>query len=164
MKQKRLYLMCGIPGSGKSTVAENYIKNNDNVIWVSRDKIRFSLLKEGEDYFSHENEVLDLFYSSIQQYLDNGYDVIADATHLNSNGRHNTLAMLNLKDVELNVIYLNVPLKVAMERNDKRTGLSRVPQSVVRRMYYQQEAPTYAEGWEHIYVVNEWGGVRELEP
>lgn len=163
MKQKRLYLMCGIPGSGKSTVAENHVKNNDNVIWVSRDKIRFSLLKEGEDYFSHEKEVLDLFFSSIQKYLDDGYDVIADATHLNSESRHNTLAMLNLKDVELNVICLDVPLKVAMKRNDKRTGLSRVPQSEVRRMYYRKEAPTYAEGWEHIYIVNEWGGMRELE-
>ena len=82
---------------------------------------------------------------------------------MNSNSRHNTLAMLNLKDIELNVIYLDVPLKVAMERNDKRTGLSRVPNGVVRRMYYQKEAPTYAEGWEHIYIVNEWGGARELE-
>lgn len=163
MKQTRLYLMCGIPGSGKSTVAENYAKSADNVIWVSRDQIRFSLLQEGEDYFSHENEVLDLFYSSIQKYLDNGYDVIADATHLNSKSRYNTLSQLNLKDIELNIVYVNVPLQVALERNAKRTGRALVPQDTIKRMYRQKEAPSYAEGWKHIYIVNEHGEVRELE-
>ena len=48
----RLIMMCGIPGSGKSTWIQNckgFIGND--VVVVSRDAIRFSMLKEGEDYF-----------------------------------------------------------------------------------------------------------------
>ena len=40
----KLILMCGVPGSGKST----WIKNNksETDLWISRDKIRFEKLKE----------------------------------------------------------------------------------------------------------------------
>jgi predicted kinase len=42
-----LYLMCGIPGSGKSTwIKQNKIES-DAVI--SRDVVRFSLVKEHEE-------------------------------------------------------------------------------------------------------------------
>lgn len=42
MKNK-LYIMCGCPGSGKTTYAKKYLIN-DNTVYVSRDDIRFSLL------------------------------------------------------------------------------------------------------------------------
>ena len=35
-----LYLMCGVPGCGKSTFLKNKIKNNNSVI-ISRDTIKF---------------------------------------------------------------------------------------------------------------------------
>ena len=64
MKNKNLWMMCGIPGAGKST----WISNNKNffsgsINVVSRDKIRFALLDEGEDYFSRENDVWSNFIS-----------------------------------------------------------------------------------------------------
>ena len=45
--------MVGAPGAGKST----FIKNNKDKLCgsvniVSRDEIRFSLLKDGDEYFS----------------------------------------------------------------------------------------------------------------
>ena len=50
---KQFYIMCGIPGSGKSTFAkkitEIYEKHNISIETVSRDEIRFSLIKPGED-------------------------------------------------------------------------------------------------------------------
>ena len=51
---KKLYLMIGIPGSGKSTWARN---RKDGII-VSRDAIRCSFLKDGENYFSKEDLVI----------------------------------------------------------------------------------------------------------
>lgn len=78
----KLIIMSGAPGSGKSTYAKQMIEKNPKTVIVSRDNIRFGLLQEGESYFSHENEVLKIFYTSIIHYLSSNYDVIADASHL----------------------------------------------------------------------------------
>ena len=51
---KTLWLMCGAPGSGKSWFAKNILKTDDTWQYISRDEIRFSLIKEGEDYFGKE--------------------------------------------------------------------------------------------------------------
>lgn len=56
---KKIYLLCGIPGSGKSTWAKNHL--DDNSIWISRDLIRFSMVSEEEEYFSKEKEVFKEF-------------------------------------------------------------------------------------------------------
>ena len=65
MKQKILYLMCGIPGSGKS----HWAKGVKDAVIVSRDAIRFNLLKDGEDYFAHEDEVVETFIYDLNGVL-----------------------------------------------------------------------------------------------
>jgi len=55
-----VYIMCGCPGSGKTTWLKDHVKPGSAII--SRDAIRFSLLKEGEDYFSHEEEVTAILW------------------------------------------------------------------------------------------------------
>ena len=62
---KVLYLLCGPSGSGKSTFAKLEDSKRklvgENCLIISRDIIRFSLLKDGEDYFAHEKEVFNIF-------------------------------------------------------------------------------------------------------
>ena len=40
---KKLIILCGIPGSGKTTYAKKYIENNANTIHLSSDAIRKEL-------------------------------------------------------------------------------------------------------------------------
>ena len=72
---KQFYIMCGIPGSGKSTFAkkitEIYEKHNISIETVSRDEIRFSLIKPGEDYFSKEKEVFSIYIENLKKSLNN---------------------------------------------------------------------------------------------
>ena len=49
---KTLWLMCGAPGSGKSYFAKNILINDDHWFYVSRDEIRFRIIKNDEEYFS----------------------------------------------------------------------------------------------------------------
>ena len=60
-----LYILCGPSGCGKSTWSHQYIAFEDalgnDIRYVSRDEIRFSIIKEEEDYFSHEKEVFKTF-------------------------------------------------------------------------------------------------------
>ena len=69
-----------------------------------------------------------------------------------------------LKDKLINCIYMDVPLKVALERNAKREGLSLVPEDAIKRMYESAYRPNYGERYKYdkIYIVNEKGGISLL--
>lgn len=160
--KKHLYLMMGVPGSGKSTYAKNILKYGD--IYISRDEIRYSLLTDEDDYFAKENEVIKTFIESIDKSLgmeEYCGDVFADATHLSPKGRAQVLNQLKNKD-RVSVIYLDIPLNIILERNAKRTGRALVPEDVVRRMYNSIQLPTRAEGIESIYFINENQEVKEV--
>ena len=118
MKNK-LYLMVGCPGSGKSTYAKRYLTN---AVYISRDDIRFSLVKENEEYFSKEKEVFKVFVNKINNKLRDGCDVVADATHLNPSSRFKLLANLDLNKnkTEVIAIFIQTPLDVCLRQNENR--------------------------------------------
>lgn len=162
MKKRKLYLMMGCPGAGKSTYLKTNLINFENPIVISRDNIRFSMVKENEEYFSKENEVYAEFISQIKDALRFEVEVFADATHLNELSRVKTLRALgeSLKDVEVNVIWVRVPVEVALNQNENRKGTrSYVPKSVIRRMHSQLTRPTKDEGFDHIYIYE--NGIRK---
>ena len=158
-----LYLMCGCPGSGKSTwVQENMDLEND--VWVSRDAIRFSLLGEHDDYFSKENLVYNTFINTIDSYINAGKNVFADATHLNSASRGKLLKRLKSKPQEVNIVWVDTPLNIALEQNELRAGTrAYVPPEQVRRMYNSFEAPLFYEGFKKIFIVKDGEIIKMLE-
>jgi hypothetical protein len=96
MKQKKVFLLAGVPASGKSTWARNHMTPTTE--WISRDNVRFSIVREDEEYFSHEEEVFDTFIAYINQTLENPdiHTIYVDATHLNRAARDKVLRRLNL--------------------------------------------------------------------
>lgn len=167
MKSKTLYIISGVPGSGKDYFLNQHFGNSSNVKIISRDVIRFSLIENNNEYFSKESLVFSKFCKAIRETF-NEYDiVIANATHLNERSRNKLLNSLGkdfLKDKLINCIYMDIPLKVALERNAKREGLSLVPEDAIRRMYESAHRPNYSERYEYdkIYIVNEKGGITLL--
>lgn len=149
----KLILMCGVPGSGKST----WIKNNksETDLWISRDKIRFEKLKEGDDYFAFEDIVFEQFIEEIAWGLEMDKTVIADATHLNRKSRAKVLNEVAKFADEIEAIVMDVHLETALERNDNRTGRAFVPRGVIRRMFFQMEAPARDEGFDKITFIRE---------
>ena len=144
MKNK-LYVMVGIPGSGKSTYAK---KNFPDAWYISRDEIRFDLVAENEEYFSKEDEVFDEFIKEINFALSIGKEVIADATHLNSRSRMKLFSHLNInkEKTEVTAIVMRTPLNVCIKRNEGRKGTrSYVPPQVIKRMYYSLRQPSTEE-------------------
>ena len=127
-----LYISCGLPGSGKSTFL-NDVKSNDEVI-VSRDDIRFSLLKPGEPYFSHEHQVFNVFTDTIIKNIKAGKNVYADATHLNSSSRNKLIYGLFNKGChpsKIVAIYFDIPLATCIERDKLRSGTNRYVGSTI---------------------------------
>lgn len=147
-----LYILCGCPGCGKTTWANSFIASreiyNIDIRYVSRDEIRFSILKDGEDYFAHEDEVFRKFVGTIYQTLVDGFDVIADATHLNQKSRAKLIRGIDGRGkVDYDIIYVsfNIPYKVCKERNAQRTGRALVPDETLEQMYRQYREPRATE-------------------
>lgn len=146
MNKKTLILMCGAPGAGKSTYIKEHIGPNDIV--VSRDAVRFSKLREGEAYFSRENEVFKEFVTQIQNalYTPGVEKVYCDATHITEASRDKLCNKLDMQNVNsILCLVVRPSIEETINRNENRRGNERtyVPKSVVRRMWYQFERPEY---------------------
>lgn len=156
-----LILMMGVPGSGKSTYAKKILGDND--IYLSRDIIRYALVKEDEEYFSKENEVLQKFIQSVDKALTRAKRyVIADATHLNRGSRDKLLRNLENRPNHIYVIFIDVPLEVALERNKQRTGRALVPESAIINMYKSISIPTKHEKIDAVYKVDQTGYIYDI--
>jgi len=141
---KTLWMMCGCPGSGKTWFAKHKLMNGTGWRYISRDEIRFSIIKNEEDYFSHEKEVYAEFLKQINSALEGEgiFNVVADATHLDGRSRLKLINYLNdvrhgLKDINIIPVVVQTELEEAFRNNDQREGRSVVPHSVIRRMNMQ---------------------------
>ena len=149
----KMYVVIGIPGCGKSTYIQNHIKENE--IIVSRDKIRFSMLKDNDDYFSKESEVYDKFIKQINAAIAAQKDVWVDQTSLNRAARNKLFSRLNKKPDEIIGIYFNIPITIALQRNAQRSGRALVPEDAIHNMLIALEKPTKKEGFTEILEVCE---------
>ena len=145
-----LYVMVGIPGSGKTTWANEFLNCRNNCLYISRDTIRMKMLKPDEDYFKHEDDVFKEFCNEITKDLKFGYDVIADATHLSINSRKkllNGLRRAGMQDCDYSVIfvYLNTNRQICIQRDNTRNGRAHVGASVIGRMDTQLIPPSIDE-------------------
>lgn len=161
-----LYILCGIPGCGKSTwvrnrMAENTSSTDPKWEYVSRDEVRFSMVKEEDDYFSKEKQVFNEFVKRICEKLDDAWvtNVIADATHLNEVSRNKLINSIRRqrpnKPLNITMVYFDVPVEVCKFRNAKRQGRARVPDNIIEKMNVQLEFPKLREGLNHIEIVRE---------
>lgn len=150
----RLFILMGIPGAGKSSFVSTHIKSGFTQAWISRDMIRFDIVKENESYFSKEDEVFKKFIEHINHHLADGYDVFADATHLNKKSRAKLLKNLTVKPQEVSVIWLQTPLNECIKRNEKRAGTrSYVPPTQICRMAKSLQMPTFDEDINKVYII-----------
>lgn len=153
-KFNKLYIMVGVPGSGKSTwILNHQAKFKRPYKVVSRDQIRFSLVGEDEEYFSKEKEVFEKFVEAIKEGLDSNLDVYADATHLNEASRSKLLRALgtSLKGIKVEAIVIRPSFDTIVKQNAQRSGREFVPLSALRRMNYQFTMPTEEEGFDRIW-------------
>lgn len=143
-----LYVVCGIPGSGKSHYCREHKKDG---VHVSRDAIRFALLEDGENYFAHEDEVYEIFWNKINKELAAGRDVYADQTSLSAKPRRWLLSHISVPCSKVAIV-MDTPLSTCLERNNKRKGREHVPTATIKNMYNSFTLPTKEEGFDKIIV------------
>lgn len=145
-----LYVMCGCPGSGKTTWCKT---NMAKAVYVGTDDIRAELFGTTEPgNRSQEKRVFDTYYSRICQALIAGKDVVADATHTTVRSRKAVLDCLPQGQKAIAVV-MKTSLKDALYRNRNRERF--VPERAIRRMFFrmQEERPKKEEGFSEIRLI-----------
>lgn len=145
-----LYVMVGIPGSGKSTEAHKMIEADPSIIYISRDLVRMSIVKDNEHLFSHEDEVYGVFCDDVAAALADKHDVIADATHMSHGARSkliNALAKRGMTADKYDIVFIcmDVSIEECIRRDDSREGRAHVTAPVIRRMARSLSRPAIDE-------------------
>ena len=145
---KEVHILIGIPASGKSTFAKNFVFSHKDYKIVSTDDIRWKLFGN-PSIQGNPKMIFAIAYKDIMSYLDKDYNVIFDATNISRKNRANLINFLNESGVE-NIVadYFPVTIDVALERNLQRKR--HVPEKVIYKMFGKIEEPKYEEGFSEI--------------
>lgn len=147
--------MCGIPASGKSSLARKFQSYHSSCRIVSRDEIRFSIVKGSEEYFQHEGEVFKTFCQELNKALKEQEFVVADVTHITTKSRKSLLRHLNLENVYVICFWVEVSLDIGLERNANRVGIEKVPEEDIKDFFRRKTPPQESEIiFDDIYYFN----------
>ncbi len=130
---KKLILMIGVPGSGKTTLARKIADKGFK--YINADSIREELYGNAAEQGDKE-EVFALFFKRLDELMKDGTDVIIDNTNLNPKQRKPILdkaQQFGYSDVQLWL--LDVPLDVCLQRNKMRERV--VPEDIVANMFME---------------------------
>lgn len=145
----KLFMMIGIPGSGKSQEAEIIAKEHNAVIHAS-DRLREELFRD-VNHMGDNGFLFNELHKRIQRDLKAGKNVIYDATNINSKKRISFLKSLKDIPCEKIAILIVTPYEQCLKNNAERERS--IPESVIEKMYKNFQVPYYYEGFDIIQVV-----------
>lgn len=147
------YMLVGLPGSGKTYYANEYLRKENTTI-LSSDEIRKILLGSEEAQWGNST-VFETMNCATIENLKEGRNVVYDATNINSKRRIALLDRIKKevkKDIYFVSIILSVPYETCIYRQKKRER--KVLEEVINRMIKNFEVPYYEEGWDRIINEN----------
>lgn len=145
MNKPTLWVMVGLSGSGKSSVAKEIVENNPNTIIVSSGIIREDLTGKVEDQSKNE-EVFKVFHKRIREALGNNTNVIADAT--NTTMRLRRAIIENIKGIECRKIAYLIPKPFDQCKIDNLNRQHPVPNEVLDKQIRKFQIPFMEEGFD----------------
>lgn len=145
-------VLVGLPGSGKSTYANELRK----IGWMvnSSDAIREELYGTADEQ-SHNDEIFNTMYRRTVNGIVADLDVVYDATNVSSKRRAALLKSFKSnkaipKDTRYEVVVIATPYTECLKRNLARER--HVPAKVILSMMKRFEMPAEWEGWDEIRV------------
>jgi predicted kinase len=152
-KQPKLYVLVGVPGSGKSTWIENQPWAKDYVIvstdyWVEREAKERGLTYTDifEEYMP---TAVQLMIREVEICWEKNRNVIWDQTSTTIASRKKKIRMLS-NHCKIAVVFRTPAMAELMNRLNNRPGKV-VPHDVVVKMIKEWEEPTKEEGFDQIW-------------
>lgn len=146
--------MVGISGVGKSTYVDKLVKNNQNMMVYSSDKLR-SILGKDESDQTVTPQVFSTIKFNLERDLKDKKDVLIDATSLNPSERRDYISIAK-KHSAMIIAYVLERDKETLMRNQKSRksqGGREVPEFIIDKMLKKYVRPSKLEGFDEIYLV-----------
>ncbi len=150
-----LLAICGIPASGKTTLAreiqEATAAHWDSIL-VSTDDWR------DDEYYSSfkpekEGEVRKKALNLTRTLLARKQSVIHDDTNYYSSMRHELLCLAEEFQCAFGIVYVKTPIKIALQWNTKRSTV--IPPDVVKKIHNKFDTPGEKYAWDiPVYEVD----------
>ena len=135
--KSKVYLMSGLPGSGK----DYYIKNNlQNIPIISLDEIRKELKVKATDNQGH---VIQLAKERAKEYLRKHEDFIWNATNTVKTTREQLISLFDTYKAKTDIIFIYKPIKEIIKQNESRDAV--VPEKVIYKLLKKLDIPTKIE-------------------
>jgi len=137
----RLLIFCGIPGSGKTTIAREVVKTEPHAILIQTDDFR-RMVSRPSFSAGESNLVYQSCAEVAKVWLDDGRLVILDGTFGSRRRREGMVAALEGHCSRADFVHVVCDLKTALGRNSARDSV--VPPDRVNGMLAAFEAPLSA--------------------
>lgn len=142
MKQHRLIICRGIPASGKSTWAVNWVlEDPEHRIRINMDSLRRMFGK----YWVPEREplVAQSMYDILDLAMDKRFDIVIDNMNLDQKAIHNIIYHVNIHDLGKEYAVITKCFKTdadeCVARDEKREGDQKIGEKVIRSIYEKYE-------------------------
>lgn len=148
-----LYITVGLPGSGKSTYAKEFIKDQQ-VEYLSSDSLRAVFGKDESDQ-SVTPKVFSHIKTKVDEFLKDGKNVLVDATSVNRKERSDYINTAKKYGSKVVAVVFRMDRNGLIARNKKRgdEGGRVVPDWVIDKMLNKFEEPDFNEGIDVIIYV-----------
>ena len=128
-------IFCGIQATGKSS----FYKQN---FFNSHVRISLDLLKTR----NREKQFMETCFKTSQKF-------VIDNTNLTKKDRKKYIEIAKDEGYEVIGYYFQSKIKEALERNNKRTGIEKIPEIGIKGSYNNLEIPSKEEGFDTLYFV-----------
>lgn len=150
MNIPKLTLLVGPPGVGKTTYAHKYIEEHVNTIHLSSDSIRKELWGD-EAIQGDNNEVFSLMQTRAIDALNNGQNVIYDATNMTRKDRSYIISLCpSFVQIKAHIVWAPIETCIARDMARERT----VGKEVVDKMLKRFQPVWFDEGIGEIKIIS----------
>ncbi len=139
-----VYMMCGVPGSGKDT----YIRKNlASLSQVSLDNVRKEL---DIDFRDNQGLVIQTAENACKVHLRKKEDFVFNATNITRQLRKKWIDLFADYKAKIVIVFINSSLKQALAQNRQRTAEKLLKDNVIEQYFQKFELPDLTECYEII--------------